>query len=314
MRFVQTNEVSPEVRLILEMCISFELYGELVQLKTEVTRDMPLPPFNPDPPKVSLTDDRNALRDVHRLARNLYYGSLPDASYLQYVCESLNEEWTEENYHALSDAMCRFERVHDVQLMNVFHQTCVLQKVSPAAFNIAGFTQEDLIRYNSLAAFSAVELRQRLALIQLLNRQLSTVIRFIDLMDMSQENRLGSILCAMPEYINPATKESVLQLSIKETRYDPSGSRPVIVLDSMRTYEDPEDQSHRAPILFNESVTKSAFTSQCTFAQMFREVMKIDTNILRAPLDKRDRLFAVKYKGEQGLDLGGLYRDTIERW
>ena len=316
MRFVQTNEVSPEIRLILEMCISFELYGELVQLKTQDTQDTPLPPFNPNPPKVSLTDDRNALRDVHRLARNLYYGSLPDASYLKFVCESLNEEWNEENYHALSDAMCRFERVHDVQLMNVFHQTCVLQKVSPAAFNIAGFflTQEDLIRYNSLTAFSAVELRQRLALIQLLNRQLSTVIRFIDLMDMSQENRLGSILCAMPEYINPATKESVLQLSIKETRYDPSGSRPVIVLDSMRTYEDPEDQSHRAPILFNESVTKSAFTSQCTFAQMFREVMKIDTNILRAPLDKRDRLFAVKYKGEQGLDFGGLYRDTIERW
>ena len=82
----------------------------------------------------------------------------------------------------------------------------------------------------------------------------------------------------------------------------------------MRTYEDPDDSTQRAPILFNESITKNAFTSQCTFAQMFREVMKIDTNILRSPLDKRDRLFAVKYKGEQGLDFGGLYRDTIERW
>ena len=133
-------------------------------------------------------------------------------------------------------------------------------------------------------------------------------------MDTAQENRLGTILCSMSEYIDPSIKESVLELSIKETQFDLKESRPVIVLDSMRTYEDPDESTQRAPILFNESVTKNAFTSQCTFAQMFREVMKIDVAILRSPLDARDRLFAVKYKGEQGLDFGGLYRDTIERW
>lgn len=316
MPLVRTNKVPPEVRLMLEMCISFELYGELRQLKTPDDASQSLPPFVADPPRVTPRDTRAALRDVHRLARNLYYGSLPDESYLCYVCEKMENSWDEEQYRALADVMRRFSRQQDVQLMNLFHQKCVLQKVAPSNYDIASFflTQEDIIRYNMLECFTTVELQQRLTLIRLLNMQLSSVIQFIDLMDMAQENRLGTILCAMSEYIDPETKESVLELSIKETQYDPKDSRPVIILDSMLTYEDPDDSTQRAPILFNESVTKNAFTSQCTFAQMFREVMKIDTNILRSPLDSRDRLFAVKYKGEQGLDFGGLYRDTIERW
>ena len=316
MPLVRTNKVPPEVRLMLEMCISFELYGELRQLKTPDDASQSLPPFVADPPRVTPRDTRAALRDVHRLARNLYYGSLPDESYLCYVCEKMGNSWDEEQYHALADVMRRFSRQQDVQLMNLFHQKCVLQKVAPSNYDIASFflTQEDIIRYNMLECFTTVELQQRLTLIRLLNMQLSSVIQFIDLMDMAQENRLGTILCAMSEYIDPETKESVLELSIKETQYDPKDSRPVIILDSMLTYEDPDDSTQRAPILFNESVTKNAFTSQCTFAQMVREVMKIDTNILRSPLDSRDRLFAVKYKGEQGLDFGGLIRDTSERW
>ena len=36
--------------------------------------------------------------------------------------------------------------------------------------------------------------------------------------------------------------------------------------------------------------------------------------MLRAPLDNKDRLLTIKFEGEIGLDWGGLYRDTIERW
>ena len=309
----QRTKVLPEVRLMLEMCISFELYGEMVALKTPDDAAVPLPPFEPSPPAI---DDSQALRDVHRLARNLCYGSLPSACYLKFVVEHTGDAWSEASYRSLADAMRRFTRQQDISLMELFYQKCTAQKLAPNKFDINSFflTQEDLIRNSNLEAFSGSELRQRLTLIRLLNRQLGQVIQFIDLMDTAQENRLGTILCSMSEYIDPSIKESVLELSIKETQFDLKESRPVIVLDSMRTYEDPDESTQRAPILFNESVTKNAFTSQCTFAQMFREVMKIDVAILRSPLDARDRLFAVKYKGEQGLDFGGLYRDTIERW
>ena len=309
----QRTKVLPEVRLMLEMCISFELYDEMTALKTPDDSAVPLLPFVPSPPAI---DDSQALRDVHRLARNLFYGSLPSACYLKFVVEHTGEEWSEESYRSLADAMRRFTRQQDISLMNLFYQKCTMQKLAPNKFDINSFflTQEDLIRNNNLNVFSGSELRQRLTLIRLLNRQLGQVIQFIDLMDTAQENRLGTILCSMSEYIDPSIKESVLELSIKETQFDLKESRPVIVLDSMRTYEDPDETTQRAPILFNESATKNAFTSQCTFAQMFREVMKIDVAILRSPLDARDRLFAVKYKGEQGLDFGGLYRDTIERW
>ena len=46
---------------MLEMCISFELYGEMVALKTPDDAAVPLPPFEPSPPAI---DDSQALRDV----------------------------------------------------------------------------------------------------------------------------------------------------------------------------------------------------------------------------------------------------------
>ena len=314
MNIVKGYKVHPELRLILEMCMMFELYPELQSLKTPCPADR-LPPFCATPGSVELSDDHIALRDVHRLARNLYYGSLPDQSYLRYVAEHSGLQWNEASYAELARTMLRFSRAQDVALMTVFQQRCVATKTSPLHYDIASFylTQEDLIRASILDEYSCVELRQRLFLIRLFNFQLSSVIHFIDLMDMDQENRLGTLLCAMSQYINPQTKESVLELSIKETAYDPKESRPVIIVDSMRTYEDGDEPNQRAPILFNESVIKSAFTSQCTFAQLFREVSKIDTNLLRSPLDKKGRLFAIKYKGEQGVDFGGLYREVMER-
>lgn len=314
LHMMKSSKVHPELRLILEMCMMFELYPELETLKTRCSADQ-LPPFNPSPAQVVLNDEHAALRDVHRLARNLYYGSLPDQSYLHYVAEQSDMEWSESSYRELSKTMLQFSRAQDVALMTVFQQRCVATKTSPFNFDIRSFylTQEDLIRANILNDYTGAELRQRLVLIRLLNSQLSKVIQFIDLMDMDQENRLGTLLCAMSEYINPQTKESVLELSIKETAFDPKESRPVIIVDSMRTYEDGDEPNQRAPILFNESVIKTAFTSQCTFAQLFREVSKIDTNLLRSPLDKKGRLFAIKYKGEQGVDFGGLYREVMER-
>ena len=314
MNMVKGSKVHPELRLILEMCMMFELYPELQSLKTPCPASS-LPAFCAEPGAVQLDDDPIALRDVHRLARNLYYGSLPDQSYLRYVAEHTGLQWNETDYTELARTMLRFSRAQDVALMTVFQQRCVATKTSPLHYDIASFylTQEDLIRASILDEYSCVELRERLYLIRLFNAQLSRVIHFIDLMDMDQENRLGTLLCAMSQYINPQTKESVLELSIKETAFDPKESRPVIIVDSMRTYEDSDEPNQRAPILFNESVIKSAFTSQCTFAQLFREVSKIDTNLLRSPLDKKGRLFAIKYKGEQGVDFGGLYREVMER-
>ena len=48
--------------------------------------------------------------------------------------------------------------------------------------------------------------------------------------------------------------------------------------------------------------------------QLVRQLRQYPVDVMRSPLDARERLLSVKYKGEQGLDWGGLYRDTIERW
>ena len=55
----------------------------------------------------------------------------------------------------------------------------------------------------------------------------------------------------------------------------------------------------------------SPSSSQCVFAQLSKALEAVPVHRLRCALDTKDRLFVVKYKGEQGLDWGGLYRDTL---
>ena len=55
----------------------------------------------------------------------------------------------------------------------------------------------------------------------------------------------------------------------------------------------------------------SPSSSQCVFAQLSKALEAVPVHRLRCALDTKDRLFVVKYKGEQGLDWGGLYRDAL---
>ena len=59
---------------------------------------------------------------------------------------------------------------------------------------------------------------------------------------------------------------------------------------------------------------RSASDSECVFGQLYRAMKGVRKDVLRCKLDGKDRLIAVKMKGEQGLDWGGLYRETMERW
>ena len=138
--------------------------------------------------------------------------------------------------------------------------------------------------------------------------QLRRVVHLVDLGSKdSCSHTLGTFISLLTGYIFPAVKEDFLELSIAQTVYQGKDSCPVVELDNRRVFTDMERSEF-------EEEDRNAMTSQCTFAQLYRQMQKHPVDVLRSPLDARDRLLAVKYKGEQGLDWGGLYHDTIERW
>ena len=205
----------------------------------------------------------------------------------------------------------RFSRKLDLQLIGSFDQKCVTDYSVMLDYDVMQFSldEDDKARYYALSSFSNSEVRLRLALIQFYNQQLLQIIHLIDFGSSKENdyNTLGKFISLITGYIFLPVKETFLQLSINQTIYHGKDCYPVIELDNRRVFTDMEKTTS-----FEEE--RNALTSQCTFAQLYRQMKSHNTDCLRAPLDSKDRLMAIKYKGEQGLDWGGLYHDTIERW
>ena len=119
---------------------------------------------------------------------------------------------------------------------------------------------------------------------------------------------VGTLITLLSNYVFPVVKEDVLEIMIKQTEYCGPDAYPVIELDNRKVFTDLEKDDDF------DGDAHSIMTSQCMFAQLYHQMKHVNCDVLRAKLDSKDRVIAIKYKGEQGLDWGGLYRDTIERW
>lgn len=54
-------------------------------------------------------------------------------------------------------------------------------------------------------------------------------------------------------------------------------------------------------------------SSECIFVQAFHELHGQPDTLWRGKLDNKQKLFAVKYMGEDGMDWGGVFRDAVNR-
>ena len=301
--------VPAQLPLLVEFLSAYRLADQLKALSVRDAKQA-VPPF---PAEVEDVDAslRSTIDTVYLLTRCLYYQSLPPPRYLKLILRKCNQEWTESSYNAIVTSYRRFTRRIDLQLLGAFEQYAKQHHVTMQAIEVSSFalTEEDRARYYALSSFSNAEIRLRLYLIQYYNAQLKKVVHLVDLggSKESDANTLGSYISLLTGYIFPSVKENFLELSIVQTVYQGKDSCPVVELDNRRVFTDMERSE------YNEE-DKNAMTSQCTFAQLYRQMQKYPVDVLRANLDARDRLLAVKNKGEQGLDWGGLYHDAIERW
>lgn len=118
---------------------------------------------------------------------------------------------------------------------------------------------------------------------------------------------VGALLRRIPHWILVDAKESLIQKAIEATE-TPGTSGIKVLLDN------------RTAMASTEHCILDPMASLCTFAQLVRHMVeaKISAKQLRCRLSDRETLFEVGYvsltgSNEEGLDWGGVYRETIAR-
>ena len=306
--------VPVQLPLLIEFLAS---YANARQLKKLSVPDNPdeLPSFSESVPP--LEDSlRTSIDSVYLLTRCLYCQTTPPSPFLQQFLHMCDKPWDKTHFEQIVLCFRRFTRRLDLSLISALEQRCSKDHATMLTFKLADFTltDDDKARYYGLNSFSSSEVRLRLAFIQFFNAQLQRVVHLIELGSPWEDgiNTLGKLLGGLTGYIFPSVKENALEVSILQTTYHGKDCYPVVELDNRRAFTELERSEMAERTEFDEE-DRNAMTSQCTFAQLFRQTRKFKVDVLRAKLDSRERLLAVKYKGEQGLDWGGIYRDMMER-
>ena len=305
--------VPAQLPLLLEFLCSYQNNDQLEKLKIEDSKTSSIPPFVPDVMDIG-EDLKASIDSVYLLTYCFFFQSLPPIPYLKRAVLIAGRSWDEQSEIEIAETYRRCSRKLDLQLLGLLEQKASKSRTAMLLYDVSQLTlnEDDRARFYALSSFSDREVRYRLALIQYYNSQLNRVVHLVEVgtSRYGSSNTLGMYLSLLTGYIFPSVKENFLELSITQTTYHGKDAYPIVELDNRRVYTDME----RSEQLSGDTESKSAITSQCFFAQLFRQMQQYPVDVMRAPLDARERLLSVKYKGEQGLDWGGLYRDTIERW
>jgi hypothetical protein len=225
---------------------------------------------------------------------------------LEDVVRAAGDEWTV----AMDEALIRFAR--DMSARGVVPGA--LDAQPPTA--IAGALVEALARPElavSLPALAPATLPTspgaapgahvavRWAVLQLLNRRLAACV---DLVDLSRAAvapwSLAARLRSVGHVMFPDAKARLVEAAIDATW---AAGRPhaELTLDNTLAFAT------------RDARMVDAARSNCLFVQAFRQLRHVPGRAFRGRLDERGRLFHVHYRGEEGLDWGGLYRDALER-
>ena len=308
------NAIIPaQVPLLIDFLCMCNIGDQLASITPSLatTESIPCYPGELTPAPEGLRSDLDC---VYILSRCLYYHVLPPPIFIHHAILQTGKSWSQVTYDQAVECFQRFTKKLDIQVISALSHHCMNSTVEMTSFPIVEFklSEDDRARFYALSSFSDREVRLRLALIQHFNQCLLRVVHLVELINTKKDGMttLGKFISGLSGYIFPSVKENFLELSITQTVYRGKDAYPIVELDNRRVYTDME----RSEQLSGDTESKSAITSQCFFAQLFRQMQQYSVDVMRAPLDSRERLLSVKYKGEQGLDWGGLYRDTIERW
>eukprot|EP00501_MAST-03F_sp_TOSAG23-6_P002630 GSMAST32.ASY1.ANO1.2772.1 assembled CDS len=165
-------------------------------------------------------------------------------------------------------------------------------------------TKKCKLKYHAISNVPLSDLRYRFALLQFWNKKFADCIELVDLQASSSSWSVGCLLSeTLSHCVFREVKTKLLRSAIEASQWvNPSTDR-LVQLDN---------ELVRHTLEGGEKLRDPQF-SRGLFAQAFSRLHHVSCRRLRAKLDSRNRLFSVKFKGEEGLDWGGLYRDTLSR-
>lgn len=181
---------------------------------------------------------------------------------------------------------------------------CGVDSVDP---NVVG-AKSDLVRrsgdlearFPNLSQADKAAIQARLALVQLFNRRLARCIESVDLSRTAVKWSLAAHLRQLGHIILPDTKSRLVDAAIAAS-WAPGSSNLRVTLDNSAAFASD-----------NIGVQDPAL-SDCVFMQCFRQLRRARPAAFRCKVDERERLFYVSFRGEAGVDWGGMYRESITR-
>ena len=298
--------VSSQTPALLDFLITYTFRSQILTLNQTNTE---IPPFPQELPPLPDKDFKGHLITLHFLTRAVFYHSIIPAGIIRFILETSGYTWNEANYMEVIQEFKHFTQSADFALISGFEDYCRSLHVSPLEMDLKSFTlSEDFrMRCVDLSDIPDKVLIWRIAGAQLWNHCLKACLHVIDLGETNHKFKtLGSLVTQLSSWVFGEVKEDALEISIRQTEYCGVDSYPVIEIDNRKVFSEIENERW--------SDERSAFDSECVFGQLYRAMKGVRKDVLRCKLDGKDRLIAVKMKGEQGLDWGGLYRETMERW
>ncbi|KAG6975543.1 hypothetical protein JG688_00002285 [Phytophthora aleatoria] len=160
----------------------------------------------------------------------------------------------------------------------------------------------DALRCSQLLGLSLESLQLRFALLKYLNLSLHNCLPLLDLRDTKSPWTIAHRLRQLSHCIFFDVKSALVEAAVEATNVpgETSGSSQQtarITLDRMQALESRDDREMEPSV------------SECFFAQAFRQLHAVDPALLRRQIDSKGRLFSVKFRGEEGVDWGGVYRE-----
>jgi hypothetical protein len=165
---------------------------------------------------------------------------------------------------------------------------------------------DDIVLFPQLTDIPIDELRERVSLLQQLNRRLVRAMPLLDVMNVSDEYSLGFKLQQLNHCIFYEPKLSVLKAALAGTATARNGMSATLNFDNSAAFESRE-------AALRDPSRRSAAVYRGPFIQAFQQLGKVPAKQFRANLNHHECLFTVRLQGEPGIDQGGLFRDVFTR-
>lgn len=160
----------------------------------------------------------------------------------------------------------------------------------------------DGLRCSLLLDVPREDIQLRFSLLKYFNQSLKECLPLLDLRDTTSSWTIAHRLRLLSHCIFFDIKNTLVESAIEAT--DVSGdsnsnanNTARITLDRLQALESRDDREVEPSV------------SECFFAQAFRQLNSVDPTLFRRKIDSKGRLFSVKFRGEEGVDWGGVYRE-----